>query len=498
MNNTKIFAISIIMAMWFLASCGQNYENITNNQTTQTQENLTISDKNITLNNESITITEAWEYTISGKIENWQIIVDVGEKNNVKIILDNVNVNNNSGSALYIKSGKATIELAWNSENILSDWENYSENSEDSPNATIYAVEDLIITGSGKLTVNWNYNDGINTKDDLTIENWEIVINSKDDGIRGKDSVTINNWNITITSGWDAIKSDHETKWNIIINNGNINIDAGSDGMEAYIMMTINDGNINISNSKEWLESQVITINGGKIDIVSTDDGINASDSSATTENIPWQWNDNLKIIINGGITTIDAEGDGIDSNGNIEMNGGQVIVYGATKDANAAIDYDGKFTINGWEIIAFGLSAMAQNASDTSTQNSVLLNLSSNQSVGSNFSIKDSSGNIVYEAISKKSFNSVILSNSKLKNWDYTYEINGSKIGDFTISSIITGSWFGGFGWGFPGGWFGSGNSQNRPTPPEGFNFPEWFNPQERPTPPEWFNPRENSQTTK
>lgn len=458
MNNTKIFAISIIMAMWFLASCGQNYENITNNQTTQTQENLTISDKNITLNNESITITEAWEYTISGKIENWQIIVDVGEKNNVKIILDNVNVNNNSGSALYIKSGKATIELAWNSENILSDWENYSENSEDSPNATIYAVEDLIIMGSGKLTINWNYNDGINTKDDLTIENWEIVINSKDDGIRGKDSVTVNNGKINITAGGDWIKSTHENKWQITINNWEITINAGSDGMQAYIMMTINNGNINIINSEEWLESEKIIINNGNINIKSTDDGINVSSSSTNSSENPQTMNlgnttvnEDIKLTINGGNIIVDADGDWLDANGSIEINGWKTIIYGPTNNGNASLDYDATMIVNGGEVIAFGTSGMAQNITSTSTQNAILINLTNNHNSNDKIIISDSEGNIIFEWNSKKNFNSILFSSSDLlKNQNYNYSI-GSENGNFTINSVASSvgqSGINNFGW--------------------------------------------------
>lgn len=458
MNNIKIFAISIIMAMWFLASCGQNYENITNNQTTQTQEIITISDKNITLNNESIIITEAWEYTISGKIENWQIIVDVGEKNNVKIILDNVNINNNSGSALYVKSGKATIELAWNSENILSDWENYSENSEDSPNATIYAVEDLIITGSGKLTVNWNYNDGIATKDDLTIENGEIIVKSKDDGIRGKDSVTINNWNINITAGGDWIKSTHENKWQITINNWEITINAGSDGIEAYIMMTINNGNINIINSEEWLESEKIIINDGNINIKATDDGINVSSSSTSSSENPQTMNlgnttvnEDIKLTINGGNIIVDADGDWLDANGSIEINGWKTIIYGPTNNGNASLDYDATMIVNGGEVIAFGTSGMTQNITSTSTQNAILINLTNNHNSNNKIIISDSEGNIIFEWNSKKNFNSILFSSSDLlKNQNYNYSI-GSENGNFTINSVANSvgqSGMNNFGW--------------------------------------------------
>ena len=56
--------------------------------------------------------------------------------------------------------------------------------------------------------------------------------------------------------------------------------------------------------------------------IASTDDAINATKGSAT------EMNDGSCLYVNGGLIAINASsGDGLDSNGNIEMNSGTVIV---------------------------------------------------------------------------------------------------------------------------------------------------------------------------
>lgn len=258
MKTQKILIIAMISAMTFLASCGQNTENSA--KISQNNENITTisaDSKNIsesgkiTLNNESITITAAGEYEISGKIENGKITVDAGEDAKVTLRFAGVNITNLTGEAVHIKSGKATIELVDDTENTLSDGENYVDTSDDAPNATLYAKEDLKISGNGKLTINANFNDGITTKDDLIIASGNIVINAKDDAIRGKDSLTITGGNITITSGGDGLKSDDETKGNITIDGGNITIAAKSDGAQAYHNLTINNGVVNITESEE-------------------------------------------------------------------------------------------------------------------------------------------------------------------------------------------------------------------------------------------------------
>lgn len=476
MKNTKnLLLLTILVSFALLASCTNATTQTTSTGTiavTTTSQVVSTSGK-ITLNNESITITSAGTYEISGNIADGKITVDTDEDAEVILKLDGVNITSSTGEAIFVKSGKATIELVAGSENTLTDAKNYVDTTDDAPNATIYAEEDMKITGSGKLTVNANYNDAITSKDDLTILGGNIIIIAADDGIRGKDSLTIKDGIISVTSGGDALKSDDETKGNLIIDGGNITIAAKSDGIQAYNTLTINGGIIDITESEEGLESEEVIINGGEISIVATDDGINASSSVETaTENAPGQADTSLKLIITGGNLTVDAMGDGLDSNGIIEMSGGDVIVYGPTNDGNSALDYDGTFNITGGNLIAFGSAGMAQNASATSLQNTVLIGLSSSQASGTKFAIKNSSGNTIHEAISKKEFQAVLVSTSNLKTGEsYTYEANGANIGNFTVSSVtstagtITNRMGGGMGGrGMPPAGFSGGNM---PTPP-------------------------------
>ena len=136
---------------------------------------------------------------------------------------------------------------------------------------------------------------------------------------------------------------------------------------------------MNITKSYEGIESEVITLNGGTIHLVASDDGLNAAggaDGSSVNGRAgqnSFEGAGNAYIHINGGYLYVDAGGDGIDSNGSIDMTAGTAIVNGPTNDGNGPLDYNGTFNITGGYLLAVGSSGMAQAPSETSTQYSVL-----------------------------------------------------------------------------------------------------------------------------
>ena len=172
----------------------------------------------------SYTITSEGIYHFTGTLENGNI--EVNTNGEVKIILDNVSITNSNGPAIHIISaGNTYIELT--GENKIE-----SLTTEELDGA-IYSKDDLFILGDGSLSVTSNQ-DGIVSKDDLTILDGIISITSNDDGIRGKDSVTIQNGQITINAKGDGIKtSNEEEKGDIIITDGTIKITSELDGIQA-------------------------------------------------------------------------------------------------------------------------------------------------------------------------------------------------------------------------------------------------------------------------
>lgn len=136
-----------------------------------------------------------------------------------------------------------------------------------------------------------------------------------------------------------------------------------------------------------------VTLAGGKLTVTAADDGINASSGGGGSmgggrpggfsgggrpggrsgENTDGQTaggtvTDTLTplLTVSGGCTVVYASGDGIDSNGNIVMTGGTLLVFGPTDNGNGAIDYgDGNcsMTISSGTLLAVGSSGMAETA---------------------------------------------------------------------------------------------------------------------------------------
>ena len=169
------------------------------------------------------------------------------------------------------------------------------------------------------------------------------------------------------------------------------------------------------------------------------------------------QSNDSLKIIITGGSTYISAAGDGLDSNGNIEISGGTLIVEGPTSNADGALDYAGQATITGGTVLMVGSAGMAQNFSG-GTQAFAMQQLSG--TAGQTVTLLDSTGAEVAAFTATKNFQVVQASapgatdNSKL-----TVKIADTST-ELTASTTATNTGFGGGGAGMQGGMGGAGGA--------------------------------------
>lgn len=226
----------------------------------------------VSVSDNVVTIQAGGTYCISGALDEGQIIVDAKDSS-VNLVLNGADITCSHSSPVFIKDAdKTIIALADNSQNILSDGENYvyEDESTDEPDSAIYSKDDIIFIGSsGSLTVNGNYNDGIKGKDDLVIEGGNISVNSVKDGITGKDSLLVTNGNLTINAGKDGLKSSNEKdegKGNITIDGGTINITSKEDGIQGINNVEINAGNINIvtGGGSENAVKKVEEFGGGK------------------------------------------------------------------------------------------------------------------------------------------------------------------------------------------------------------------------------------------
>lgn len=263
----------------------------------------------VTISNNTITITDEGTYLLTGRLSDGQVIVDADDKK-VQLVLDSVNINCDTSAALYVKAAdKVFVTLASDSENTLSNTNDFVAIDDNNIDAVIFSKDDLTLNGSGTLTVTAKYGHGIVSKDDLVITSGTYQITAAKHALSGQDSVRIADGILTLNAGTDGIHSentDDDAKGFIYIANGdisitadsdgfdaeetlqvdggNIEVAAGDDGLHADGDLIITDGTINVTKSYEGLEGMTVTVEDGDISVVSSDDGINAAGDGTSEE----------------------------------------------------------------------------------------------------------------------------------------------------------------------------------------------------------------------
>lgn len=394
-----------------------------------------------------VTITAGGTYVVTGTMTEGRILVNA-PKEEVTLVLQDAAITCSTGSPLYVYKSKATtLYLPEGTASTLTDGtdytfsDSYSSAEEEEPSACLYSKSDLIIAGSGSLTVNANYNNGITGKDTLFIQKASVTVTAVNHGINGKDSLTIKDADITVTSGGDALRSTNDsdtTLGYLVITGSALKLTAGEDGIQAETTLTISGG------------TATVTTAGG-----SDQSGFGFAPDA-------FGGSGDYLIRISGGVVTVNASGDGIDSNGDIEVTGGELYISGPTSNGDGTIDCDGSATIAGGIVVAAGSTGMAENFGTASTQGSILVNLSG--SAGQTITLKDSDGNILASFTPAKAFGCVVVSAPGVaQGGTYTIAAGGASTA-VTMESLIYGSGMGGFG-----GMGGPGNMGGGQQPPQG-----------------------------
>ena len=289
-----------------------NYDKSTSTIITLNGDSISFQGEGVTVGNSTVTITQAGTYVISGNLNNGQIIVDAADTDDVRIVLENVNIHSETSAAIYVRNAdKLIVTLPSGTTNTLSGGSTYENIDENNIDGVIFSKDDLTINGEGILNINANYKHGIVSKNDLNIVGGTFNINSVSQALSGKDAVKIYGGVFNIESQGKGIKSENvdetekgniyitggefnlntvddalHTSGSIVIDGGNFTIKTEDDGMHADKDLVINGGNINITESYEGLEGYKVVINGGDVNIVASDDGINAvnPDNTNTVE----------------------------------------------------------------------------------------------------------------------------------------------------------------------------------------------------------------------
>lgn len=425
----------------------------------------------MSITNGVITISSEGTYIFSGDFKG-QIIVEADDAEKVQLVLDGVNIYTEDSASIWVKSAdKVFITLANGSVNTIETGDSFTLNADEEPDGAIFSKDDLVINGSGSLSVTTGYADGIVSKDDLKICGGNITVTSADDAVRGKDSVRIYDGTLTLKAeAGHGIKATNEEDegagyividggniviestqdglhavGDVIVNNGTVKISSGDDGIHAGVSLTVNGGNINIKESYEGLEGYNIIINGGNITVNSSDDGVNAAGGSDTASGYTQDMfrmssSSGGTLTVNGGVMTIVANGDGLDSNGSIYVNGGEIYVNGPWSGGNGSIDvgdFGCEAVITRGTVVTAGTSDMAVNFGNSSTQVSMLVGLNGNYSAGTEIALKDASGNTVIAYTPSVTFSCVLFSSEDIVMGEtYTVYVDGSAYAEIEATS--------------------------------------------------------------
>jgi len=150
-------------------------------------------------------------------------------------------------------------------------------------------------------------------------------------------------------------------------------------------------------------------------------------------------------IRISGGtITIINENGndaDGLDSNGSIYISGGEIRVSLTDSGTNSAIDVatenGGVAQISGGTLIACGSSSMAEALDPTSTQCSIMYNISSGMEAGTLLAVKNEEGEEILSWEVPCSFSSAVISSPEMVT-DGTYTvIAGDSEEEMTLTEV-------------------------------------------------------------
>ena len=325
--------------------------------TTETNEYFTDRDmeqtpnlseaKTLTMENgKDISITEEGIYVLKGTAKDVTVTVEAAKDAKVQIVLDSAVITNSDRPCIYVKSAdKVFVTTVSGSENTLAVTGEFTADGETNTDGVIFAKDDLVLNGTGNLTVTSSDN-GIVSKDDLKITGGTIRITAENKGLDANDSIRIADGTITIDAkddGLHAEDNDDDTTGFIYILGGNLKVSCGDDAIHATTTLVIDGGTLDITGA-EGLEATDITVNDGDITINASDDGMNAGQKSNAYA---------MQITINGGNIKINmgsGDTDAIDSNGNITVNGGTINITGPS-----AFDCDGKAVYNGGTIIVNG-----------------------------------------------------------------------------------------------------------------------------------------------
>lgn len=373
MKNSKLYLALLLVTIFcaaLLCGCGNDSGAAVPEDTATkielTGDGATFTGGGVAVNGSVVTISAAGEYSVSGTLDNGQIVINTGdEAMKVTLTLNNAGITCLDAPAIMVeKADKLKLVLADGSENTVTSGVEGAAPAAYASGAAIFSKDDLDIEGSGKLTVNGYINNGIASKNDLKVQGGYVTVTAVNNGLRGADSVQIEAGTLVISAGNDGIKSattDKDGKGFITVSGGDVTVSASGDGIDAATTLDITGGRLCVdalgdgadASSKALKAETSVSISGGELEMNSIDAAVRCV----------------ADVNISGGSIYISSAADGIQAGKNINgfpsetgtatISGGSLFISSAKR----AIDAKDSLSISGGTVFALSGSKKALEA---------------------------------------------------------------------------------------------------------------------------------------
>lgn len=213
-----------------------------------TENCYTVSGNTITFG----ALTENSVYAISGEFYG-NIVIDAGDDYKFELEMHGFSLTSYTECPVAIESGdKVTLSAKNGTQSYIYDLR--EEVSEEEYSGSIFADCDLAVQGKGELYVKSVNNNGIHSKDDLSLKNLTLQVECVDNALKGNDEVSIESGNFTlIASKGDGIKTSNSAlskkgnqKGSVIITGGTLLIYAACDGIDAAYDVAIDESSASV------------------------------------------------------------------------------------------------------------------------------------------------------------------------------------------------------------------------------------------------------------
>lgn len=327
--------------------------------------------------------------------------------------------------------------------------------------------------------------DAIHSNGSIEINGGNFSISTSDDGVHGDEAVTIGNGELLISKCYEGIEG-----LNVTVSDGTVHIVASDDGINAADPNATQSGpgmgghrggnnfpngmseppegmnpSQEVPDRKEPLENTFLT----GLQPSQEDQSSKPSQTQDDTfnerplQNLDFpggprqhQINEDIYIKISGGTVIIDAQSDALDSNGNLFLEGGTVLLNTPGTGGDGVLDCDGDCILTGGILMAADNSDMAPGTN--STQPSLAIYFSEEQTAGTTVNLSASNGDSLITFSPSRNFRRLIFSipemqegetvalsvggTDQLNDDGFVYQgtwSGGTKLSEIKISGFLT-----------------------------------------------------------